>query len=185
MLIRSQNGTKLIDMSSKTISVDKSGSTLPYKNGYDVKILYANSSVWLGEYDSKEKAFQVLDMIGEAHHYFESGFEMEVFQMPQNDNVNVSGVKYKENPTLTANEKLFLDLIKEEYTYIARDENGLLAIYPRKPEKKSTYWLLADNPKTARDLYTRTLDVSFDFIKWEDEEPWLIEDLKKLEVKDE
>ena len=25
----------------------------------------------------------------------------------------------------------------------------------------------------------------FDFIKWEDEEPWSIEDLKKLEVKDE
>ena len=25
----------------------------------------------------------------------------------------------------------------------------------------------------------------FDFIKWEDEEPWSVEDLKKLEVKDE
>ena len=25
----------------------------------------------------------------------------------------------------------------------------------------------------------------FDFIKWEDEEPWSIEDLKNLEVKDE
>lgn len=24
----------------------------------------------------------------------------------------------------------------------------------------------------------------FDFIKWEDEEPWSVEDLKKLEVKD-
>ena len=93
--------------------------------------------------------------------------------------------EYVEKPTLTANEKLFLDLIKEEYTYIARDKDGLLAVYPRKPEKKLTYWLLADSPNTARDLYTRALDVGFDFIKWEDEEPWLIEDLKKLEVKDE
>ena len=25
----------------------------------------------------------------------------------------------------------------------------------------------------------------FDFIKWDDKEPWSIEDLKKLEVKDE
>lgn len=25
----------------------------------------------------------------------------------------------------------------------------------------------------------------FDFIKWEDEEPWSVEDLKKLEVKNE
>ena len=27
-------------------------------------------------------------------------------------------------------------------------------------------------------------DIKFDFIKREDEEPWSIEDLKKLEVKD-
>ena len=26
-------------------------------------------------------------------------------------------------------------------------------------------------------------DIKFDFIKWEDEDPWSIEDLKKLEVK--
>lgn len=91
--------------------------------------------------------------------------------------------EYVEKPTLTANEKLFLDLIKEEYTYIARDEDGILAVYPRKPEKKSTYWLLTDNQNDARDLYIRALDVGFDFIQWKDEEPWLIEDLKKLEVK--
>lgn len=59
-----------------------------------------------------------------------------------------------------------------------------MAVYPRKPEKKSTYWLLTDNQNDARDLYIRALDVGFDFIKWEDEKPWLIEDLKKLEVKE-
>lgn len=92
--------------------------------------------------------------------------------------------EYIEKSTLTPKEKQFLDLIREEYTYMARDEDGLLSVYPRKPEKKSTYWLLTDNPNSARDLCTRALDVGFDFIKWEDEEPWLIEDLKKLEVKD-
>lgn len=35
--------------------------------------------------------------------------------------------------------------------------------------------------KIAKDMHG---DV-FSFIKWEDEEPWSIEDLKKLEVKDE
>ena len=92
--------------------------------------------------------------------------------------------EYVEKPTLTLKENLFIGLIRTEYKYIARDEDGLLSVYPRKPEKKSTYWLLTDNPNSARDLYTRALDVNFDFIKWEDEEPWLIEDLKKLEVKD-
>ena len=92
--------------------------------------------------------------------------------------------EYVKKPTLTSKEKLFLDLIREKYTYIARDEDGLLSVYPRKPEKKSTYWLITDNPNSARDLYTRAFDVDFDFIKWSDDEPWLIEDLKKLEVKD-
>lgn len=91
----------------------------------------------------------------------------------------------EEKPTITSREKLFLDLIREEYTYMARDKDSQLCVYPRKPEKKSTYWLLPDNPNNARDLYIIALNVSFDFIKWEDEEPWSIDDLKKLEVKDE
>lgn len=92
--------------------------------------------------------------------------------------------EYVEKPILTTKEKLFLDLIREEYTYMARDEDNQLSVYHRKPEKKSTYWLLPDNPNNARILYIRALNVSFDFIKWEDEEPWLIDDLKKLEVED-
>lgn len=32
---------------------------------------------------------------------------------------------------------------------------------------------------------SRLIDVDFPMVKWEDSEPWLIEDLKKLEVVEE
>ena len=57
MLIRSQDRTKLVDITGKTIVV--SGVN-------DIKISYANSSVRLGHYTSKEKAIKVLDMIQES-----------------------------------------------------------------------------------------------------------------------
>lgn len=49
MLIRSQDRTKLVDTSGKTIIVGGAN---------DIKISYANSSVRLGHYASKEKAIK-------------------------------------------------------------------------------------------------------------------------------
>lgn len=73
MLIRSQDRTKLVDIAGKTIVV--SGVN-------DIKILYANSSVRLGYYTSKEKAIKVLDMIQE------SCIDCHIdFQMPQDEEV--------------------------------------------------------------------------------------------------
>ena len=43
-------------------------------------------------------------------------------------------------------------------------------------------WITDDNfYYVSRDMYGNV----FDFIKYDDEKPWSIEDLKKLEVKDE
>ena len=92
--------------------------------------------------------------------------------------------EYVEKFTITSREKKFLDLIKEKYTYIARDKDGLLVVYTRKPEKRTTYWLVSDILNGAEHLYIKAFKVNFDFIKWEDEKPWLIEDLKKLEVRE-
>ena len=93
--------------------------------------------------------------------------------------------EYIEKPTITSKEKVFLDLILPKYKYIARD-NGTnkLYLYIDKPSKHYTYWLPELND-SAYELLYKPLDIKFDFIKWDDEEPWSIEDLKKLEVKDE
>ena len=72
MLIRSQDRTKLVDITGKTIVV--SGVN-------DIKTSYA-SSVRLRHYTNKEKAIKVLDMIQE------SCIDCHIdFQMPQDEEV--------------------------------------------------------------------------------------------------
>lgn len=86
--------------------------------------------------------------------------------------------EYVEKPTLTTKEKKFLDLLLPNYKYIAREKNGFLLVYTEKPIKILETWGLANC------ALMNMLDIKFDFIKWEDEEPWSIEDLKNLEVRD-
>ena len=93
--------------------------------------------------------------------------------------------EYIEKPTITSKEKIFLDLILPQYKYVARDnDTNKLFLFIDRPSKCFTYWL-SELKDSAYELLYRPLDIKFDFIKWEDEEPWSIEDLKNLEVKDE
>lgn len=92
--------------------------------------------------------------------------------------------EYVEKPTITSKEKAFLDTLVPDCKYIARDGNNRLYIYGKKPirEDKSEFWV-PDNSN----YYCATRDIfgnMFDFIKWGDVEPWRIEDLKKLEVRE-
>ena len=85
----------------------------------------------------------------------------------------------EKKPTITSREKNFLDLLLPNYKYIAKDKNGFLLAYTEKPIKILETWGMANC------ALINMFDIKFDFIKREDEEPWRIEDLKKLEVKDE
>lgn len=87
--------------------------------------------------------------------------------------------EYVEEPTITSREKNFLDLLLPNYKYIAKDKNGFLLAYIEKPIKILETWGIANC------ALINMFDIKFDFIKREDEEPWSVEDLKKLEVKDE
>lgn len=96
--------------------------------------------------------------------------------------------EYIERPTLTSKEKKFLDLLLPKYKYIARDYNtGKLSLYKNKPFKYRTRSWISQPKDFAYELQyaCEPFGVEFDFIRWMDEEPWSIEDLKKLEVKDE
>lgn len=88
----------------------------------------------------------------------------------------------EKKPTITSREKNFLDalLLLSNY-YIARDKDNSLYVYYDKPIRGEKLWI-SDYPchNPPKDMYGSM----FDFIKWEDEEPWSVEDLKKLEVKD-
>lgn len=77
--------------------------------------------------------------------------------------------EYIEKPTLTKNEKSYLDMIKPDYMYIARDKNGLIFIYSEIPyiNNSFTAWEVksSDNLRKVPDSLK---DINFDFIKWED-----------------
>ena len=82
----------------------------------------------------------------------------------------------KEKPKLTEDEKVILRNVPQYYKWIARDGNGVVCLYPDKPHKSKTIW----------DSYYGALfpfHHLFQFIKWEDDEPYLIEDLLKREEK--
>ena len=92
--------------------------------------------------------------------------------------------EYVEKNTITSREKKFLDVLLPKWKYIARDSNNSLCIYPIKPIRFCTCWMVKNDYNyyyVLRDMYGSM----FDFIKWEDEELWSIEELKNLEVKDE
>lgn len=97
--------------------------------------------------------------------------------------------EYVEKPLLSDDEYVILKNLDSKWKYIARDnvENNIfgLNVYTEKPPKKESYW--------SDDCIYVNLGIFkhlFQFIKWEDEEPYnikkLIEDYEtKKEVKDE
>ena len=90
--------------------------------------------------------------------------------------------EYIEKPVVSKRDKTFLEYIKEEYKYIARDENGKLFAYKSKSCKLERFGSWVDSG--CGGLYLK-YNVDFPMVKWEDDKPWLIEDLKKLEVVEE
>lgn len=90
--------------------------------------------------------------------------------------------KYIEKPVISKRDSVILDYFKSNLKYIARNEDGKLFAYEAQPRKGKTYWKCTCGNCL---LLNRQLNIDFPMIKWEDSEPWLIDDLKKLEVVDE
>lgn len=76
---------------------------------------------------------------------------------------------------LTEDEKAILRNISKKYRYVARDEDGTLFVFTEKPFKLDYYWKSGNEDEYSVYLFNHL----FRFIKWEDEEPYLIEDLLK------
>lgn len=80
-------------------------------------------------------------------------------------------------PKLTKRERVFCEFV--EKGYIARDENGNLIYYATKPEKGAYIheWF-------SSGTFMRLKKEFFEFITWEDDKPWAVADLLKLEVEE-
>lgn len=90
--------------------------------------------------------------------------------------------EYIEKPVISKRDRAFLKYLGTRINYITRDMDGGLFIYIRKPHKLIDYW---ESSGCESDKSLKFFELDFPMVKWEDSEPWLIEDLKKLDVVDE
>lgn len=80
-------------------------------------------------------------------------------------------------PHLTEDEKVILKNLPKDYDYITRDSYGRIWIHKGKPRKYPLIWDKIGNDYFILPIYNHL----FQFIKWEDEEPYSIEELLKEE----
>ena len=85
--------------------------------------------------------------------------------------------EYKPEPVLTAREKGFVEFAQEGW--LSRDSDGELRCHEMKPSRTCDYWASGNSMCRLRE----PLCDLFPFITWEDEEPWSVEELRKLKVK--
>lgn len=92
--------------------------------------------------------------------------------------------EYIEKPVISKRDRAFLEYLKEEYKYIARDKNNVLCVYNKEPYKaeECTMWRVE---QLRCYILNNHFNIDLPMIKWSDDKPWLIEDLKKLEVVEE
>lgn len=90
---------------------------------------------------------------------------------------------YQKTPKLTKKERLFCELMGRGY--FARSAAGTLWWCEEKPEKDMTFnaWR-CDDENPSMPVVVWATKTCFDFIQWEDSEPWAVEDLLKLEVEE-
>lgn len=92
--------------------------------------------------------------------------------------------EYIEKPVISKKDRAFLEYLREDYKFVARNEDGKLFAYSSKPYKDKNFkcWCVYD---CINNRLILNYNVDFPMIKWEDSEPWKIEDLKKLQVVEE
>lgn len=85
-----------------------------------------------------------------------------------------------EKPVISKMDRAFLEYLKGKYEYIARDKTGKLYVYGAKPVKHDSFWTRSCGKYFG--FGNCCINIDFPMVKWSDSEPWLIKDLKKLEV---
>lgn len=88
--------------------------------------------------------------------------------------------EHVEMPKINKKTKEFFDLI--ETGWVARDIDDTLYIYTadNKPEKGNNIWITSSVMMSLNNNILPFL--TLDFIKWEDDEPWSVENIRNLEV---
>ena len=86
--------------------------------------------------------------------------------------------EYNEKSVINKRDRAFLEYLGEELKYIVRSKSDNLMAYQNSAEKREDGWVIDSGAIKS----LQKLNIDFPMVKWEDSEPWLIKDLKKLEV---
>lgn len=89
--------------------------------------------------------------------------------------------EYVEQMFISRKDVRLLECIKDSYTYVARNDDKELFLYTNRPEKGKSYGVWFSDGECVS---IKPFDVCFPMVKWEDAEPWKIEDLEKFEVRE-
>ena len=81
--------------------------------------------------------------------------------------------EHKEPINLSEAERIILENINKEYSYIARNQNGDLEVFLGKPFKATVIW----NSRGFKYCYLTCFNHLFQFIKWENDTPYNINEL--------
>lgn len=91
--------------------------------------------------------------------------------------------EYIEKPVISKRDRAFLDYLKDRWKYMARDNtSNAVYVFTEIPEKSKVghFVYTGESRRISSDF-----NVVFPMVKLSDDEPWLIEDLNKLEVVEE
>lgn len=80
----------------------------------------------------------------------------------------------REEPIVLNKKEKAVLVLYDEYKWIGRDTDNELIVYIAKPEKLTSYWVKTDDE--AEYFIPKNL---FQFVKWEDEEPTSLDELRK------
>lgn len=86
--------------------------------------------------------------------------------------------EYVEKLVISKMDRAFLEYLGKELKYIARSKSDNLMAFQNSAEKRGDGWGIGSGEFKS----LKKFNIDFPMVKWSDEEPWLIEDLKKLEV---
>ena len=150
-------------------------SDLKYGNVVETR----SGDKYLFTFHDEEDIF--VDLTGDGYYYFESLYfntnyknsDIVIMKVYKDYTCKELLWERKDEPKLTEDEKAILKvLLNEKYKWIARDKNDWLYVYASKPKKGITIWENTGSPMMP-------FVHLFNFIKWEDEEPYSIEELLK------
>ena len=89
--------------------------------------------------------------------------------------------EYVERPVISKRDRAFLDYLGENAKWMTRESGSGISVWLTKPKKDKSISAWTDGMYNC----LSELNIDFPMVKFEDDEPWLIEDLKKLEVVEE